>query len=287
MKHLGGCILTVLLSVLLSSSSALSQGAVRAGRIAEFDGRSNEYVVRREDREVPVTYNMALVSGDQVVVRVPNRWMRISYVDGSGDTVTVTNSPFVIDRQLQVADRQSNFVRDLWQRVTRDRDDGLATHVVRDLNTLSLDTPGLADGSATIAAGDRHFMLGWTGGPGPYRVVVRNAVGEVFIEEGQIPTRQLIVSSRLIRFAPGLYTVEVSTATQQVRGGFEAVASGALPIEPLATDVEGAVEAAERLAVQADRAHLYEAYLQLYSGLRADYGPARALGDYLVGGAPN
>lgn len=287
MSRFIGRVATLLLLLCLSVSPALAQFGPRVAKMVAIDGRSTDYVVRRQGRPVPVTFNMALLFGDEIEVRAPKRSMKILYVEGGDDTITMANSPFRLKLRAQVTNPMSNYRRELWKNVTKAHDDGLGTHAIRDRDKLALDMPGLNDGTARIAAGDRHFMLEWTGGPGPYHVIVRNARKEAVVDEDGLPTRQLVISSRTIRFDPGAYTVEVATRTQRVLGGFEAVATGSPAAEPLASDPEGAVEAAEKLAEQGDRTLLYEAYLRLYAGIRARSGLAQALGDYLAVGAPS
>lgn len=279
-------IAVMLMAVILSAGSAHAQVGARVGKVVALDGVSSDYVVRRQGRSVPITFNMALLTEDEIEVRIPKRSMKILYVDGTDDIITATNSPFRLKPRAAVTDPASNFRRALWQNVTKAHDDGLRTTAIRDRDRLTLDMPGLSDGTARIAAGDRHFMLQWNGGRGPYRVVVRDSRMQVILDEEDLPTRQLIISSRMIRFEPGRYTVEVSAEGQRVTGEFTAMTAGVPREEVLSGDAEGAVAAAEALAVADDRALIYEAYLRLYAGIRARYGLAQALGNYFAVGSP-
>jgi hypothetical protein len=272
--------------VSLHANPVQAQVQSRVGKVVALDGASSEYVVTRQGQPVPITFNMALMIGDEVKVSDPTRSIKVRYVDGGEETITRLNSPFRFNPRAEVADTLSNFLRDLWKNVTKAHDDGLRTIVIRDPDRLSIAMPGLSDKTARIEAGDRHFMLVWRGGRGPYRVTVRDDKTQIILDEEELPTRQLVVSSRTTRFNPGRYTVEVSTGGQRASGEFTAVASGRPTPTALASDPEGAVAAAEALAEENDRALLYEAYLRLYAGIRDQYGLAQALADYFAVGAP-
>lgn len=285
MRFFARRICTVLMLLGLCSGPVLGQVRSLVGKMIAIDGPSTSYVVRRQDALVPVTFNMAFLNGDTIEVLKPDQSMKIRYVDGKDDKITKANSPFLLKPRAPVTDATSNQIRALWKNVTKSHDDGLATHAVRDNDRLALDMPGLSDKTARITAGDRHFMLLWNGGRPPYQVIVRNSRNEILVDE-KLPQRQLLVSSRTIAFVQGTYTIELSTQSERVLGGFEAVSSGTPQARLLKTDPEGAVLAAEELATSGDRALLYEAYLQLFAGIRARYDLAQALGEYLANGAP-
>lgn len=278
--------LGMLAALCLFSGPAQAQYGSRVGKVVAIDGPSRDYLVLRKGKSVPVTFNMGLLIGDVVSVLAANYSIHILYVDGKEETIAASNSPVRMLPRAQTGRRPENYVRALWDDVTKAHDEGLASHSIRDGRRLALDMPELRSRSARIVAGDRHFMLQWIGGRGPYRVIVRDAQNRSIIDEAGLPTRQLVITSRTTALQPGSYSIEVSTPGTAITGGFTATAQG-IPAEKLeAIEPQDAVDAAAALVETGDRTWYYEAYLRLYAGVRTKNELAQALADYLAMGAP-
>lgn len=284
--------LAVILSLNLSLSAAAT-APMLAGRVCTIHGLSTDSQVMRGTKPVSVVYDMPLLNGDTIVVGGRDAALGIRFVDGRVETITRTRSPFAIQSAATAPDPIMNFLRGLWEDVTRSHDLGVRSSTVRgpaDSESLSLDTPGLLDGRARIATGRRHFALEWTGGKAPYRVALRDAGGAVLADETGLPTLQLTISSRLIDFRPGAYRVEVSDATGAVqRGSFSAVTAiaGASASPTTADANEQAVRDGASLVAMRDPALAYEAYLRLFPAIHVQDGRAQALADYIARGAPH
>jgi hypothetical protein len=98
------------------------------------------------------------------------------------------------------------------------RGDGVST------SPFSIAIPGLADGAARIAARPRRFGVAWNGGRAPFSVAVVGSDGTTVVRETGIRAQELLISSRLVDFAPGEYGIVIEDADQRrVSGKFTAI----------------------------------------------------------------
>lgn len=270
-----------------------------AAHVVKLSHQTAKYQVLRDKHALPITYNMSLRNGDVVVVIDAAAVMGLRYVDSRTVDVTKASSPYIVLSKATKPEVTSNFLMTLWQNVTKAQNAGFRSTSTRDVDpgavsagldrqALSLGIPGLADASAQIAAGDRHLLLRWSGGRAPYRVVVRGGEGKVLVDEANIPTRVLAIGSHTVHFAPGAYRFEVTDgAGASVQGGFSAIEGLRVPTPDAGGDaVDAATQTAALLAAGDDPSRYYEAYLQLYATLGANWGPAEALAAWLAEGAP-
>jgi len=279
----------VVMLLVAGTARAAALEQVSAHMIA-IDNSSLLYHVMRHGASVPISFTMALLNGDVITIDAPSATMTIRYVDSRDDTITSGKSPYVVQSAATATDQTSNFVRGLWEDVTKSGDSWRSNTSIRDIPLpLSLTLPGLTDGSARIAAGKRHFMVAWHDGIAPYRVVLRDGTGKVLVDEQGLSATQLTVDSQVTDFAPGQYAIEITDASgAPVKGSFRAMAGGmprAKEHTPKSNRPDEVTEAAAELLVSGDRSLAYEAYLELYPAIDAKWQPAQELAVWISQGA--
>jgi len=259
------------------------------------------YVVLRAKQKLPITFDLSLQNGDVVIVNDPHATIAIRYVDHRDVSLSQAKSPYTIQSRATKPEVTSNFLLTLWSNVTKASYSGFRSTSARDANIsdsasmvalenkpLALLIPGLSDGTAKIAAGQRHLMMQWSGGIAPYRFVLRNAKGDLLCEESAIPTRVLAIRSHTVALPPGRYDVQISdNGNTIVLGSFVAVEGGLPHAAAQAGDdpAETATHDSEVLAEKDDPTLYYEAYLKLYDALGKNWQPAEALASWIAGGA--
>ncbi len=268
-----------------------------AAVIIGLDRQSSSYYIRRGNMGIQVRFYAPLINGDIIQVLDPSASLTIRFVNAHIVRVTRANSPFRINLVVQRPSAGSNMGNVVWMNVTRSGDAGVRTMGSRGVDTLSagqlrMGLPGLADGVAVIAAGERKFAVEWNGGKPPYRVVLTNGAGRVLSDEAAIKTQRLLVTSRLVAFEPGKYSLTLTDAEgARVQGSFEA-SSQPLPAPGVeqASDLEGDALAAFTAAwlIEKDQKRLsYEAYLRIQDAAENGWQPAIELRRWLGSGAPS
>lgn len=251
-------------TLLVTSLSAAAHAG--AAYVADFDHRSAAYHIERQGHAAPVRFNLPLQNGDRVYVDEPGATLVIRYSDKKKTTATY-GPPVTVDGARNVATSRSNTSDLIWQRATDSHNHRVTTGTKGDDGPLALLLPGLRDGTARIAAGERHLMLGWSGGVGPYAVTLRNADGTVYETTNKL--RNLIVFSHPLVFKPGRYDIEISDhGNSTVRGSFTVVSEGIPKPAARADDaVDQSISDAAELAASGDRSLYFEAYLRLFDAI--------------------
>jgi hypothetical protein len=142
------------------------------------------------------------------------------------------------------------------------------TVFARDWNSdiLALAISGLDGGHARVAAGSRMFGICWSGGAGPYDIVLTDGSGQVVIHEAEVDPKlsAYIQSSPRVNLQPGFYRIQVTDhSAAHASAPFEVVEPSMLPAAAAlkAGYDESAVLRARALS-QADVTLSYEAFLR-------------------------
>ncbi|NJO16651.1 MAG: hypothetical protein HC877_13170 [Thioploca sp.] len=233
--------LLLIISGWLLSLSALAQQDV--GWINQFDGQSENYLLKRADKTLPVNLLTLLAVGDQISVNDKQHSLELN-LQGGIQTVKVTyeNSPFLIQANHKVPAELS----ELWKWTTERVDEWnqlmqvahheqIAQSKTRGENLSGPFMPLLANvkpdktlQSARLVAGKRSLYLQWQGGTPPYRVKIKKRIDELLA----LTTEQTMIKTEAIAFeANSPYRVEIIDANnKEFIGGFRAVNSESLPI---------------------------------------------------------
>ncbi len=256
-----------------------------------LNGVSDHYSIERKGRPLTLGFYMALEDGDTIVVKAPDDVLRIRYVDQTVEDITAAKSPYHVAGRKSTPEPTSNFLNALWHDVLRSGDFELRSTAVRGGDDspvplpLSLEIPGLADGSARVDAGDRHFALRWIGGIAPFRVTLLDAGKNSVVDERQIFGHSLIIQSHAIHITNGTYYIVVGDSSgNAVKGSFRAVAGSAPPQNQSAEDVTHA--AAQEMA-RGGKPRAFEAFLQLQPAAFDKWQPAVELADWIGHGEPH
>jgi hypothetical protein len=270
-----------------------------AAHVVGMDHPASAYTVLRDNRKLPITFNMPLQNGDVIVVDDPQAAISVRFVDRRDMSISRSQSPYTVHSLATKPEVTSNFLLTLWANVTKAKNAGFRSTSARDVNVsegfsdfgpkpLALPMPGLAAGTARVSAGDRYIMMRWEGGTAPYRFVLRDAKEDTLVDEAGISTRMLAIRSHTVNLVPGRYVIEISdNGNTVVRGSFTA-AGGIFDMTHL-TDgdtVEASTNAAALIAAGDDLSLYFEAYLRLGGALAQHWEPAEALAGWIANGAP-
>lgn len=264
-------------AVVWALSAAANAGNPAVAQIVDFNMSTDAYAIVRVGAHPKVSYYQDLNRGDKILVKRADATIVIHYADQRTDIVTRAKSPYTVHTIAGGGFSLSRLVAELWQNATFEADTVRRSDLTRGATptaksaALALRIPGLADGSARIAAGPRHFVLQWVDGRRPYRVTVSGSAGETVVDERDIDGERLIVRSQAASFAPGRYDIRLVDAEGKiVYGSFTAVAAGIPAVQDF-PDVPNAAEKSvlNGVLLSRDPTYAYEALLRLYDGLAA------------------
>src|SRR5262249_36379104 len=101
---------------------------------------------------------------------------------------------------------------------------------------LQMAVPGIAEGTARVAAGRRVFGGAWEGGVPPYLVTLSGGQGDGPLHEARVEHHQLVQSSERHSLLPGGPEVKVVDGTGAVtKGRFSVVPGETIPSPPPGT----------------------------------------------------
>lgn len=194
-----------------------------AGWINNFEGNSENYLLKRGDETVPVALFTVLQVGDEISVKEKQPAIELSLRGGTQSvSVTAENSPFVVTPDSQVpasADQQWAWIMQRlteWHNLVPDEDaqDSEQNFCASVLMPL-LDN---VTGYALLVAGKRPLHLQWYGGEPPYGVLMTQGRKELLTKTSTTPT----IETEAITFRAGRsYRVMVfDTTGQSFKRGF-------------------------------------------------------------------
>ncbi len=299
--------LWVIISGWLLSLSALAQ---EVGWINQFDGQTENYLLKREGKTLPVDLLKLLEVGDQISVNDRQHSIELN-LQGGNQTVKVTyeNSPFLIQANHQVPVELSElwkWTTELfgeWHQLLIQKEQLEQEAKTRGEDSKGPIMPLLANlkpdetlQSARLVAGKRSLYLQWQGGTPPYRITIKKRLNELLT----LTTEKTIVQTEAITFeANSPYRVEIIDAkNKEFIGGFRAVNPESLPtpeallINKLPEIVYQTLQAvwlttqkeANQEGKPEESKWIFEAYQQV-AALANQYLPAQLLQQALAQGA--
>ncbi len=292
--------LLLIISGWLLSLSALAQQDV--GWINQFDGQSENYLLKRADKTLPVNLLTLLAVGDQISVNDKQHSLELN-LQGGIQTVKVTyeNSPFLIQANHKVPAELSELWKwttervDEWnqlmqvahhEQIAQSKTRGeILSETKPSMPLLANEKPDETLQSARLVAGKRSLYLQWQGGTPPYRVKIKKRFDELLA----LTTEQTMIKTEAIAFeANSPYRVEIIDANnKEFIGGFRAVNSENLPTHPEALPINKLPEVVyqtlqvvwlitQREGKQEESKWVFEAYQQA-AALANQYLPAQLL----------
>ncbi|BAP55500.1 secreted protein [Thioploca ingrica] len=302
--------LWIILSGWLLSLSALAQ---EVGWINQFDGQTENYLLKRENKTVPVDLLKLLEVGDQISVTDKQHSIELN-LQGGNQTVKVTyeNSPFLIEANHQVPAELSELWKwttkrfDEWHQLLIQKEELKKKQLEQEAKTrgegsaksptmslLANEKPDVTLQSAYLVAGKRPLYLQWHGGTPPYRVTIKKRLDELLT----LTTEQTMITTEAITFdANSPYRVEIIDAKNNAfKGGFRAVNPESLPTHPEALPTNKLPEVvyqtlqaiwltAQKEGNEEESKWIFEAYQQI-AALANQYLPAQLLQQALAQGA--
>lgn len=213
--------------LLFTARSAFA--AAEIGYIEDFTGEASGYVVRRDGQDLPVVLCMPLMKGDQLIVsgkgralvRLADRPEPVVWTAADSATpLEAPGEPFWSPLLDWVVAKISPIDTQRRERVAANiRDDGGGEFGV----------PLLA-ARQVVAAGERTLAIGWQKPASPVQITIMPKKGKPIVSKAKGVGGVWV--SEPIMLKPGRYRIEVATPSRTVRGEFEAVDPGALPVPP-------------------------------------------------------
>lgn len=287
---LGCATSAVIVSLVLLVGRAEATGDLprAAAYVIGFDKSPSAYAVLRGANQVPLSFNLALANGDIVRVLEDNASLRLRYVDRSIVVVTKRSSPMRIWAESTEPTVSDNALEVIWNSITRATDLGSKSTSTRgDADAVDVLIPGLVEGAATIARGNRHLELEWVGGAPPFQVTLQNSAGRTVFNRAGLNERS---TSPELALEPGAYSIVVADAKSAVRLGFSV--APVIPnrpfVEPASADtMERDTLRCAALVAANPLSYSWESYLCASEAASKGWQPAIALRSWIARGEPN
>jgi hypothetical protein len=274
--------------------------AIDAGWINHFDGKPENYLIKRGNETISAGVFTVLQVGDEISVSDKRHHIELSLRGGIEQAiVTYSNSPFKIDKASQVSKGELwmwikqclNGWHELTQQMSDEADNSDSKEIIMPL------LENLKN-QAVLIAGKRPLYLQWYGSNPPYQVQVKQSGrrGKVLLTQ---ETFDSVIETTPLTFEINKsYRVVISDASaQKFTGGFIAIAPADMPNylipsqDSLPDDLRHILEATW-LAMQKEQdvkgqwffsgQWFFEAYQQA-AGI-INYRPAQLLKDALAQG---
>jgi len=264
---------------------SVSTFALDAGWVDHFEGKSDYYLIKRDNEIVSVNLFTVLQVGDKIVVNKQHKTIILGLRGGTQFVqVTSENSPFKVSDKYQVPDELETlwiWTRQYlheWQKLTQlvvklsENQPIISTMPKKPILPLLLNK----EESAALVAGQRSLYLQWYGGKPPYQVHIQQRRHIMFSKTSVLPTIQM---DSLTFDANKSYSVKIVDVNGFVgRGGFKI--ADEMPFEPKTSEVNWPDNfrrtlQATWLAKQENGKWMFEAYQQIAH--LTDYQPAQLL----------
>lgn len=263
------------LTVIAGSANAQNAcSQIDAGSIIGFQNPASGYEIIRGDQRVPVGAYVGLFDGDRVRVLSGSGRILVQRSDKSTYPIVFSATPKCVTGAS--AGIVPNVLRRWGEQFTSAQ--VASGNLVSREGALALRPQDLAAGEAQIAAGQRALAITWVGGFAPFSVEVRDAAGNLLVDEKAIKTRLLrLRASRAI--IAGRYTLLVrDTRGAAASGAFLAIADPAFTGDPNEAD-RALAEAARLLSLGETRR--FDAFLSA-SRFRKESDTAEAITETLA-----
>ena len=272
---------------------------IDAGWVNHFDGKSENYLIKRGNETISAGVFTVLQVGDEISVSDKRHSIELSLRGGIEQAiVTYSNSPFKIDNASQVSTGELwTWIKQClngWHELTQHKTSAEADN--GDSKGIIMPLLDNLKNQAVLIAGKRPLYLDWYGSNPPYQVQVKQSGrrGKVLLTQ---ETFDSVIETAPLTFEINKsYQVVISDASaQKFTGGFIAIAPAdrpnyLIPSQDSLPDVLRHTLEATWLAMQQDGKGqqffsgqwFFEAYQQV-AGI-INYRPAQLLKDVLAQG---
>ncbi len=203
---------------------ALSKAEAIPPMILSFTGRAEEYRLFRHGAVLRVMVLEDLNASDQLTVLSAGGCLKFRLSNKEIKTIRPSDGTVVVPISSALPTQWANAWSIVKSAVGMQRDNAGHVFGARGSERLSWPFTDLAEYRAAIPYGNRPLSFAWIGGQPPFRVIVHQPDGGVFVDEAELYARQLDLKPRDI--VPGSYTVYViDHGGHSIDGGFSALST--------------------------------------------------------------
>ncbi|RYG89596.1 MAG: hypothetical protein EON59_01255 [Alphaproteobacteria bacterium] len=253
-----------------------------AGTILHFRPPASNYQLVRAGRIVPVSTFMVLEPADELRVVGPAASLTIKDGDLPAITLLGGNQPYVVKGRRRPS-LWGNSIAILLGKL-RAEDSGLPIDGGSRGDELTLPFADLVARNAILDSRIGPFFAAWNGGAPPYRFLLRAVDGPPHIDERNLNSGRLAITSRSVRLRPGAHVMEVQDGQGAVVSGLFEVRPAVATVVPRDQDIADAIRLHEATSMAIEQpSRRFEAFQRL-AALRDRRPEAATLADWLAAG---